>query len=314
VYEIGDGFSRHIDAAGSGRHGPAPVLPEAPMTGPARREPRITTRLTLVACCSIALAAPALSQPTEEQRSAVRNACQSEFIANCAGVQPGGANALACLLRNSAKLSPQCRSAVDALNLPPESGQQAAPAGAVPPSQPAAASAPPPASIPAPPPGAAAPAQITAPAAPPSAPTATAARRPTPQQQAAIRSACRSDFIANCSGVQPGGADALACLQGNAARLSPACQNALAALRAPGSPSAARAPAAAAPPVGAAAPMPPLPPIALLMIRRRCRADIATVCPLPPGGGRIVQCLAANAPSLSPVCQGALAEARAMAR
>ena len=67
MYEIDDAFPGHIDAAGSGRHGSAPVPPEAPMTGPARREPRITTRLALAACCGIVLAAPALSQPSEEQ-------------------------------------------------------------------------------------------------------------------------------------------------------------------------------------------------------------------------------------------------------
>jgi hypothetical protein len=57
-----------------------------------------------------------------------------------------------------------------------------------------------------------------------------------------------------------------------------------------------------------------LPPIAELMITRRCRVDISTICPLPPGGGRIIACLVANTASLTPRCQGALAEARAMAR
>lgn len=52
----------------------------------------------------------------------------------------------------------------------------------------------------------------------------------TSSQQAAIRAACRSDFMANCSGVTPGGAEALACLQRNAARASSGCQQALAAV------------------------------------------------------------------------------------
>ena len=43
----------------------------------------------------------------------------------------------------------------------------------------------------------------------------TAAQQPSPAQRDAIRSTCRSDFIANCSGVQPGGKEAFACLQGN---------------------------------------------------------------------------------------------------
>lgn len=75
------------------------------------------------------------------------------------------------------------------------------------------------------------------------------AQQPTPAQADAIRSACRSDFMANCSGVTPGGADALACLQRNAAKASPGCQQALGAVRASGAPAgqaaAASAPAAA---------------------------------------------------------------------
>jgi hypothetical protein len=58
--------------------------------------------------------------------------------------------------------------------------------------------------------------------------------------------------------------------------------------------------------------MPPLSPLAELIITRRCRADIVTVCPLPPGEGRIIACLVANTPNLTPRCQGALAQARAM--
>ena len=37
------------------------------------------------------------------------------------------------------------------------------------------------------------------------------AQQPTPAQQSAIRDACRSDFMSNCSGVQPGGSAALPC-------------------------------------------------------------------------------------------------------
>ena len=40
-----------------------------------------------------------------------------------------------------------------------------------------------------------------------------AGAQPTPAQQNAIRQNCRSDFMAHCSGVTPGGAEALACLQ-----------------------------------------------------------------------------------------------------
>jgi len=53
---------------------------------------------------------------------------------------------------------------------------------------------------------------------------------PTAAQQSAIRSACPSDFRSYCSGVSPGGAAALQCLQKNLAKLSGACQSAVAAV------------------------------------------------------------------------------------
>ncbi len=78
------------------------------------------------------------------------------------------------------------------------------------------------------------------------------AQQPTPAQASAIREACRSDYMANCSSVPPGGAASMQCLQQNAARVSPACQN---ALRAAGgqAPQPATAAPAAAPAVAAPA-------------------------------------------------------------
>jgi hypothetical protein len=79
------------------------------------------------------------------------------------------------------------------------------------------------------------------------------AQQPTPEQTGAIRASCRSDFMANCSGVTPGGKDALDCLKRNLAKLSGACQSAVSAITpAP----AAAAPAAAAPPPAPAASAP----------------------------------------------------------
>ncbi|MBN9509191.1 MAG: cysteine rich repeat-containing protein [Alphaproteobacteria bacterium] len=54
-------------------------------------------------------------------------------------------------------------------------------------------------------------------------------------QQAAkgsARQACAADYQQFCSGVQPGGGRIVACLKQNAARLSPACQQALGAAKA----------------------------------------------------------------------------------
>jgi hypothetical protein len=130
-------------------------------------------------------------------------------MSKCSGVQPGGADALRCLQRNSAQLSPNCRSAVAAIS----GGAPAAAAAAAP--------------------VAAAPAAAT----------------PTPQQQSAIKAACGRDFMMNCRGVQPGGPEAAACLQRNASRLSPGCQSALAAVASGATPAAAAEPAPAARPL-----------------------------------------------------------------
>ena len=55
---------------------------------------------------------------------------------------------------------------------------------------------------------------------------------PTDAQRAAIKSQCRSDYIAHCSSVTPGGAAALQCLQKNMASLSSSCQSAVRAVEA----------------------------------------------------------------------------------
>ena len=74
------------------------------------------------------------------------------------------------------------------------------------------------------------------------------AQQPTSAQANAIRQSCRADFQANCAGVPTGGQAALACLQQNAAKTSPECQQALRAASgaAPAAPRTAAAPAAAA--------------------------------------------------------------------
>jgi len=74
--------------------------------------------------------------------------------------------------------------------------------------------------------------------------TGTAFAQVTPQQQSAIRSNCRSDFMSKCPGVTPGGKDALTCLQSNVATLSAGCKTAVSATL----PKAAPATAAASPP------------------------------------------------------------------
>ena len=237
-------------------------------------------------------------QPTQAQQSAIRSACPSDFRANCSGVQPGGQAALSCLQQNMAKLSPACQSAVGALG----GGAAAAPAAA--PATPPAASTAAPATAPA-----AAPA--TTPAAAPTTPAAKPATsgKPTQAQQSAIRSACQSDFRANCAGVQPGGSAALACLQQNMAGLSASCQKAVGAI----SGGAAAAPAGTAPPAAAQPATMARPPVALtprqeiMIVRQTCGPDFRRLCgSVPLGGGRAIACLRANAASLSPGCQSSL--------
>src|SRR5262249_50747754 len=85
------------------------------------------------------------------------------------------------------------------------------------------------------------------------------AQQPTPAQASAIRAACRADYEANCAGVPTGGMAALECLQAHAANVSPACQQALSAVRggAPAPPAPAPLAAPPAPPAATAAPAPP---------------------------------------------------------
>ena len=243
--------------------------------------------------------------PAEAQNDTlktVQQACTlNDFVAHCSWIAPSNPEILLCLKGNAADLSPNCQAAVRALPAAPppaaatpaEPPRQAAPAKKPvepKPAEPARASTPP------------------APAAP--ATSAAAPAAPTAQQKAAIRAACRSDFMSHCAGVQPGGAAALQCLQRNAASLTGACRSAVAAIGggggAPatgiGTPAAAATPAVA--PIG---PVPMMRPRDALAILRICDVEAHTLCAgVPMGGGRIMNCLAENASSLSPSCYSAL--------
>jgi hypothetical protein len=65
---------------------------------------------------SLVLAAVAIgtagAQVTAEQQSAIRANCRGDFISKCAGVTPGGKEALQCLQKNVAVLSSGCKTAV----------------------------------------------------------------------------------------------------------------------------------------------------------------------------------------------------------
>lgn len=279
----------------------------------------VSTRKALLAAALFATATGAFAQaPTDAQKSAIRSACRSDFMAHCSSVTPGGTEAFQCLQKNMSSLSSGCQTAVRAIAPPAASPPAAAktetaPAAPKTEAAPKEAAAPPnPAPAPAAPKAEPAPAAKPA-AAPPAAKTA-APKQPSSAQLAAIKSACRGDYPKVCASVPPGGAPALECLETNKAKVSPACAQAVSAATGGGAATtAAPAAAAAAAAAPAAAPtvlvLRPLRPREQLFVAQSaCGTDIRTICAgVEAGGGRIIQCLANNAASLSPACRDVLA-------
>jgi hypothetical protein len=257
---------------------------------------------------------PAFAQaPTDAQRNAIRSECRSDYQAHCASIPPGGEASLQCLQKNMSSLSAGCQGAVRAVEAPAAPKAETAPAAPKAESAPAAAT-PKAESAPAKPA-----AETAAPKAAPKAAAAAPAKKPTNAQVSAIRSACRSDYPKVCAGVPTGGEPALQCLEKNKAKVSAGCEKALAAASSgPTAPAAGGAPAAAATAAPAAAPaaaptvlvLRPMRPREELFVLRSARgADVRSLCGgVAPGGGRIVQCLATQAASLSPACKDVLAQ------
>lgn len=162
---------------------------------------------------------------------------------------------------------------------------------------------------------------------------------PTDAQRAAIKSQCRSDYIAHCSSVPPGGMASLQCLQKNMASLSSGCQTAVRAVAAPSetkaepaaepkeavkeapkdetksepAPAAAPAksaaePASAAPKAAASSAAKKPSSAQVAAIRSACRSDYPKVCAgVPTGGAPALQCLEKNNSNVSAGCQRAVA-------
>ncbi len=217
-------------------------------------------RLALVAIGLAGLANPAAAQqPTKAQTDAIRQNCRSDFMLKCSGVTPGGADALQCLKKNVASLSPGCQGAVTAINgeapaAAPAASTPAMPpaASAPPPPPPALAAKAPPAAAPPPPAASAAPPTIgpraikkelkkelkkdmrPAAAAPPAAPPPPAAAIAPPppalspeEEAALVRQSCAFDYRRLCRGTPIGGGRVIACLNAHGRALSPACQGAM---------------------------------------------------------------------------------------
>src|SRR6516162_1739005 len=82
-----------------------------------------------LAAALFATATPGLAQaPTEAQKSAIRSACRSDFMAHCASVTPGGVEAYQCLQKNMSSLSSGCQTAVRAVQPAAAPKTEAAPA------------------------------------------------------------------------------------------------------------------------------------------------------------------------------------------
>src|SRR5581483_1780435 len=124
----------------------------------------------------------AASASGEDTLKTVQNACtMSEMMAHCSWIQPGNPEIVLCLKANAADLSPSCQAAVQAAPATPAAAATPEPehkATPVKKAEPERKPAPPRAS------------------APPPAPAAAAGtKKPTAEQQSAIRAACRSDFM-----------------------------------------------------------------------------------------------------------------------
>jgi len=150
------------------------------------------------------------------------------------------------------------------------------------------------------------------------------AQGPSESQKQAVKSACRSDYMAHCSSVQPGGEAALQCLAKNMSSLSPSCQSAVNAVEASAAPKGEPANNGAAPAAApksettAAEPKGESKPATMTAkkptnaqistIRSACRGDYPKVCAgVPTGGAPALECLEKNKASVSAACGRALA-------
>jgi hypothetical protein len=148
------------------------------------------------------------------------------------------------------------------------------------------------------------------------------AQQPTPEQIAAIKQSCRSDFMANLRRSAAGRQRSARVPETKCRRLSGGCKAAVSAVGPPpaSAPAAHPAPAAGHPVPAPPAAAPAAPAVAPLHVRpfimpqRRIvilaisHADVARLCSnVPPGRERILECLAAQAAGLSPECYRAVA-------
>jgi outer membrane biosynthesis protein TonB len=155
------------------------------------------------------------------------------------------------------------------------------------------------------------------------------AQAPSEAQREAIKSNCRSDYIAYCSSIPPGGAASLECLQKNMSSLSASCASAVRAVEAPAAAepkaepktekaeepkaepkaepkSEAKETKPAEPKTAGAARKPSQAQISA--IKSACRSDYMKVCAgVPTGGAPALECLEKNKARVSAACAKAVA-------
>ena len=154
--------------------------------------------------------------------------------------------------------------------------------------------------------------------------TSSFAQGPSEAQKQAVKSACRSDYMAHCSSVQPGGEAALQCLAKNMSSLSSGCQSAVRAIEASAASKSEPAKTETAPagtpktettaaeqgeskPAATTAAKKPTD-AQVSAIRSACRGDYQKVCAgVPTGGAPALQCLEKNKSRVSAACQTAVA-------
>ena len=236
----------------------------------------LTLRLSTIpalACCLLASGAMA-AEMTDAEKDALRSSCRSDYFSYCSSV-PRGPAVLTCLQKNIASVSAGCRQALSNLG---------------------GASAPPPAA------------------------TEAATRRQHPPPRPRLHRRRRAHRPRTPPRLRP--------LRHRSRLLQPTRRLRHRLLRrrlhqrrrnptagSDGHPASSsrpvsqecRAAALAPPPAAAVEPAPVRPLERLVFLRRACGGDARAFCAgVPLGGGRIVECLSAQMPSLSPPCRDAL--------
>ena len=162
--------------------------------------------------------------PTPAQQQAIRSNCVADYRANCSGVPTGGMDALICLEQHESKLSPGCKSAVEALDHGSGGAAATAPSESAPATKPAVSGS----------------ARSSETASAAESETTTAAESETTTAPASGRlrmslrhemriaaRSCARDFRVLCPNLPVGQGNVLFCLKIHSDRLSTPCRNAL---------------------------------------------------------------------------------------